>query len=110
MAEIITNSIIWKTGETGKQYIVLYESDGITRRNGIGKTYTLKFWLRGATNLYGSGSLTAVDASQGEYYYSVTSGNTVSAGDFEAEIAETTGSDILKTNTFEIQIVSGAPA
>ena len=102
MGEFIVEDVAWKKGEEGLQSFILFESDGITRRDGTGKTYTFAFWKRGATVVKGSGSLAATDEVQGEYDYTVLAGDTDTIDDYIGEVIEDPGGTKLRSETFEV--------
>jgi len=103
MGEFIVEDIKWKKGEEGIQKFILFESDGITRRNGSGKTYNFAFWKQGAAVVKGSGVLTATDAPQGEHDYTVTSTDTDTILDhFIGEIIEDPGGADARSETFKV--------
>lgn len=104
MGEFIVDNVVWKKGEQGLQNFILYESDGITRRNGTGKTYQFNFWKKGTTTLSGGGALVAINAPQGEYYYIVLATDTDTIDDFIGELIEDPGSAALRSETFDVDI------
>jgi len=104
MGEFIVEDVKWKKGEEGIQQFILFESDGITRRNGTGKSYNFAFWKRGSTTLKGSGSLTVTDALQGEHDYVVIPANTNTIDDYIGEIIEDPGGTNLRSETFEVKV------
>lgn len=104
MAELVVEDITWKNGEEGVQKFIIFESDGVTRRNGTGKSYEFKFWAKFGSVLKGSGSLSATDAANGEYDYAVQEGDTDTVGDFLGEIIEDPDGAGLRSNTFNVEV------
>lgn len=104
MGEFIIEDVKWKKGEEGLQHFILFESDGTTRRNGTGKSYTFAFWKRGATSVKGSGVLVATDTVQGEYDYTVTPSNTDTIDDYIGEIIEDPTGTNLRSDTFNVDV------
>ena len=105
MGEFIVEDVKWKKGEEGIQQFILFESDGITRRNGTGKTYRFDFWIRGSTAIKGGGALVATDTVQGEYDYTVTSIDTDTILDhYIGEITEDPIGTKLKSETFKVEV------
>ena len=103
MGEFIVENVKWKKGEQGIQKFILFESDGVTRRNGSGKSYNFAFWERGATTVKGSGSLVATDAPQGEHDYTVTATDTDTILDhYIGEIIEDPGGAGIRSDTFKV--------
>jgi len=104
MAEIIIENVEWKKGEEGTQHFIIFESDGTTRRNGTGKSYTFSFWKSRGSALKGTGSLVATDATNGEYDYTVTSANTDTIEKYIGELIEDPTGTKLRSNTFEVNV------
>lgn len=104
MAELITKDIHWKKGEEGVQKFEIYESDGTTRRNGTGKTYSFKFWNDKTLALEGTGSLSPTDVTNGKYDLVVFSGFTDVIGDFSGELVEDPSGAKLRSNTFRVYV------
>ncbi len=104
MGEFIIEDIKWKKGEEGIQHFILFESDGTTRRDGTGNTYTFAFWKRGASSVKGSGTLVATDTVQGEYDYTVTASNTDTIDDYIGEVIENPASTNLRSETFKVDV------
>lgn len=102
MGEFIVGDVIWKKGEEGLQSFILFESDGITRRDGTGKTYTFAFWKRGTIVVKGSGALVPTDIVQGEFDYTVLSADTDTINDYIGEVVEDPGGTKLRSETFEV--------
>ena len=110
MAEIIVEDVKWKKGEEGIQKFILFESDGVTRRNGTGKTYEFKFWKARQITLKGSGALVPTDIANGEYDYSVQSTDTDTINDYIGELIEDPAGAKLKSNTFVVNVEEASPA
>ena len=104
MAEIITDNIKWKKGEEGLQHFILFESDGVTRRNGTGKTYSFSFWKHRDTVLKGTGTLVPTDITNGEYDYTVISTDTDTIEEYIGELIEDPSTTKLKSNTFKVDV------
>lgn len=103
MGEFIVEDVVWKKGELGAQQFQLYESDGVTKRDGSGISYTFSFWKRGAQVLKGTGSLSAVDAVNGLHQYSVQTGDTDTVFDhYVGEIIEDPSGTKLRSETFKV--------
>lgn len=103
MGEFIVENVHWKKGEEGLQHFILYESDGVTRRNGTGKTYNFAFWKRKATSLKGSGALVPTDIVNGEYDYTVVATDTDTEFDhYLGELIEDPAGTKLRSNTFKV--------
>lgn len=103
MGEFIVADVKWKKGEEGIQQFIIFESDGVTRRIGTGKSYTFSFWIRGAAAVKGTGALVATDAVQGEYDYTVTAANTDTILDhYIGEIIEDPTGTKLRSETFKV--------
>lgn len=104
MGEFIVENVIWKKGEEGLQHFILFESDGKTRRDGTGKTYSFSFWKQGEGVAKGSGALTATDEVQGEHDYPVQAVDTDTIDDYIGEIIEDPGGSKLRSETFEVDV------
>ena len=104
MGEFIVENVTWKKGERGLQSFILFESDGITRRDGTGNSYTFAFWKRGATAVKGSGTLAATDEVQGEYDYTVLAADTDTIDDYIGEVIENPGSNNIRSETFKVDV------
>ena len=104
MGEFIVDNVKWKKGEQGIQKFVLFESDGITRRNGTSNTYTFSFWKKGGTATKGSGSLTPTDAAQGEYDYTVIAGDTDTIEEYIGELIENPAAEKVRSETFDVEV------
>ena len=103
MGEFIVEDVHWKKGEQGLQKFVLFESDGIDRRNGSGKSYKFAFWKRGAEVVKGEGALIAVDEVMGEYNYVVSMGDTDTVLDhYLGELIEDPDDTKLRSNSFKV--------
>ena len=102
MGEFIVEKVNWKKGEIGLQNFVIFENDGVTRRNGTGKTYSFAFWKRGTATLKGSGALVATDEVQGEHNYVVVATDTDTIDDYIGEIIESPNN--LRSETFEVDV------
>ena len=103
MGEFIVDDVKWKKGEQGIQQFILFESDGISRRDGTGKTYDFSFWKRGATSLKGTGALVPTDTVQGEYDYVVISTDTDTVFDhYLGELIEDPATAKLKSESFKV--------
>ena len=108
MAEIIVEDVDWKKGETGVHKFIIFESDGVARRDGTGLSYTFKFWKARGTVLKGSGSLTATDEVQGEYDYTVVATDTDTIEKYIGEIIEDPAGDKVKTDTFKVNVAESS--
>ncbi|MGH9992737.1 MAG: hypothetical protein ACREBU_22760 [Nitrososphaera sp.] len=108
MADLIISNVVWKKGERGNQRLIIYDSDGTTKHNLTGHSYTFKFWKDGASSNKGSGSLTIIDAVNGEAEYAVLITDTDTVNRYIGEIVETDTN--LKTSTFAVEVLETAPA
>jgi len=108
MAEIVIDDVEWKKGEVGVQKFILFESDGVTRRDGSGKTYIFSFWKSRSAVLKGSGTLVSTDAVQGEYDYTVVATDTDTIDDYIGEVIEDPTGDKLKSNTFKVDVAESS--
>ncbi len=104
MGEFIVKNVQWKKGEKGDQQFILFESDGVTRRNGTGLAYEFQFWKKNATVLKGGGALIAVDAAQGEWSYTVIAGDTDTVEEYIGELIEEPLSIALRSETFDVDV------
>lgn len=104
MGQFIVGNIKWKKGERGKQLFILFESDGVTRRNGTGFDYEFKFWKKGASATKGGGSLIAIDAVNGEYEYILTATDTDTVDDYLGEIIEDPNNSKARSETFDVDV------
>lgn len=104
MGEFIVENVKWKKGEQGIQKFILFESDGVTRRNGSGNTYDFAFWKSGGSATKGSGSLTATDAVQGEHDYVVVAGDTDTVDEYIGELIENPGAEAVRSETFDVTV------
>lgn len=103
MGEFIVEDVHWKKGEEGLQHFILCESDGITPRNGTGKTYEFKFWKRGASVVKGGGSLVPTDIVNGEYDYTMQATDTDTVLDsYLGELIEDPNGTKLRSNSFKV--------
>ena len=100
MGEFIVENVNWKKGETGLQHFILVESDGVTRRNGTGKTYIFSFWKKDAATIKGTGALSPSDPVQGEHNYTVVAGDTDTEEEYKGELIENPGG--LRSDTFKV--------
>ena len=108
MAEFVIENIEWKKGELGIQRFIIYESDGVTRRNGSGKAYDFKFWKARGNVLKGSGTLVATDTVQGEYNYLLVATDTDTINDYRGEVIEDPSTNKLKSNTFKVDVAESS--
>lgn len=108
MAEIVIDNVEWKKGEIGIQKFILFESDGVTRRDGSGKSYKFSFWKSRGNVLKGTGSLVSTDAVQGEYDYTVIVTDTDTIDDYIGEVIEDPTGDKLKSNTFKVDVAESS--
>ncbi len=104
MGEFIVEDVHLKKGEAGSQKFIIFESDGITRRDGTGKTYDFKFWKTGATVVKGGGSLTGVIIAQGEWAYTVVAGDVDTIDEYKGEVIEDPAGVKLRSETFAVFI------
>ncbi len=104
MGEFIVQNVQWKKGEKGDQQFILFESDGITRRNGSTLSYEFQFWKKNATSLKGGGTLIAIDADQGEWSYTVVAGDTDTVEEYIGEIIEEPSGVALRSETFDVDV------
>lgn len=104
MVDIVVENVIWKKGEKGIQKFIIFDSDGVTRRNGTGKTYDFSFWKSRGTVVKGTGALVATNESQGEYSYIVLAANTDTIENYIGEIIENILTDKLRSNTFKVDV------
>ena len=100
MGQFIVEDVHWKKGETGLQSFINFESDGITRRDGTGKTYVFSFWKKNASSVKGTGALAITDEVQGEYDYTVIAGDTNTINEYKGETIENPGG--LRSDTFRV--------
>ena len=107
MAELVTNDIRWKKGETGTHNFIIFESDGVTRKNITGITFTFKFWVKDAVANKGTAVLSATDAVNGEALITVSSGFTDTVEDYLGELQGDNGN---YTSTFNVFVEPSAPA
>lgn len=108
MGEFIVEDVRWKKGETGIQKFILFESDGVTRRNGTGLSYEFKFWKRGSGILEGGGAMSQIDAILALYNYSVLAADTDSINNFIGEIIEDPVSTKIKSDTFNVIVAESS--
>ncbi len=108
MAQIVVDDVEWKKGETGVQKFIIFESDGITRRDGSTHSYVFSFWKSRGTVLKGTGGLVSTDAVQGEYDYTVVASDTNTIDDYVGEIIEDPVGDNLKSNTFKVDVAESS--
>lgn len=105
MGEFIVDDVKWKKGEQGIQQFILFESDGITRRDGTGKDYAFSFWKRGAQVLKGTGTLSPTDTVEGEYNYTVIATDTDTVFDhYLGELIEDPSGTKLRSESFKVII------
>ena len=102
MGEFIVEDIAWKKGEEGLQQFILFESDGITRRDGTGVVYNFAFWKKGAAAVKGSGVLVAVDEAQGEHSYAVKAVDTDTIDNYIGELIEDPTGTKIRSETFKV--------
>ena len=102
MGEFIVEDVHWKKGEQGVQKFIIFESDGVTRRNGTGLTYSFAFWKDGAATIKGSGNLNATSAAQGEHDYVLQSTDTDTVYEFLGELIEDPAGTKLRSETFKV--------
>ncbi len=108
MGEFIVEDVEWKKGELGLQKFILFESDGITRRNGTGISYNFAFWKKGATTNKCSGALVPVDAPNGEYTYAVKVTDTDTIDEYIGELIEDPTGSKLKSDTFKVNVAESS--
>ncbi len=108
MGEFIVEDVKLKKGEEGIQKFIIFESDGITRRNGTGNTYEFKFWKRGSGTLEGGGALVPTDITQGEFDYIVLATDTDSINNFIGEVIENPGGTKLRSETFKVLVTESS--
>ncbi len=108
MAEIIVENVEWKKGETGIQKFILFESDGVTRRDGTAHSYIFSFWKSRGAVLKGTGVLVSTDAVQGEYDYTVIATDTDTIDDYIGEVIEDPSVFKLKSNTFKVDVAESS--
>lgn len=108
MADLVVSQVVWKKGERGNQRFIIYDSDGVTKHPLTGHSYTFTFWKPGASQNKGTGSLTIIDAPNGEAEYAVQTTDTDTADSYEGKIAETDTN--LKTKTFPVLVLPSKPA
>ncbi len=102
MGEFIIEDVHWKKGEEGVQQFILFESDGVTRRDATGLSYNFAFWKRGAAAVKGSGSLAVTNPTQGELSYSIPAANTDTIDNYIGEIIEDPAGNKLRSETFKV--------
>ncbi len=102
MGEFIIEDVNWKKGEGGTQQFILFESDGITRRDASGKTYNFAFWKRSAAAVKGSGALSITNPTQGELSYSLAGTDTDTIDNYIGEIIEDPSGNKLRSETFKV--------
>ena len=111
MANLVTQSVVWKKGERGNQRFIIYDSDGTMARTLTGNTYTFKFWAADSASNKGSGSLTIIDGANGIAEYAIQSTDTDTVDAYRGEIIENSGtSSELHTSTFDVIVLAAAPA
>lgn len=104
MGEFIVEDVKWKKGESGFQEFILYESDGKTKRNGTGKSYSFKFWKRGTGIVKGSGTLIAIDEVEGHWKYNLQASDTNTVDNYAGEIIEDPSGTGMRSETFNVGV------
>ncbi len=102
MGEFIVEDVFLKKGEAGTQKFIIFESDGITRRDGTGKNYNFKFWKTGATVVKGGGALTGILIIEGEWAYIVVAADVNTIDEYKGEVIEDPAGEKLRSETFAV--------
>lgn len=105
--DFIVEDITWTKGEKGEQPFVIRNRKDKTLRNITGKTIHFAFWLPGASAVKGEGDLNITDGVNGAAKYTLSAGDTNTAGRYKGILRENPSTDNLASNIFNVYINDG---